>query len=92
MKYFRLEQTLKEGMKYSTLKKMKWVKNKVIPRRMVRPKITMEARYSDIMTKVLRQLENRRFASVGKIVASKLVYILSPLPTNYRVLIESSYI
>ena len=57
----------------------------------------METKYSDRLTKVnVRQLGKPAIIieSLGKIivlkssVASNLVYILSPLPTNYRVLID----
>ena len=59
----------------------------------------MEANYSDRLAKVnqcLGSWEYRRLSVLGKItvlkslIASKLVYILSPLPTNHRVFKELS--
>ena len=83
-------------------KKLKWVKGKVKALGVwfsTDPKVTMEANYSDRLAKVnecLGSWEYRRLSLLGKItvlkslIASKLVYILSPLPTNYRVLKELS--
>jgi len=62
-------------------------------------KITVEANYSDRLAEVnqcLGSWEYRQLNPLGKItvskslIASKLVYILSPLPTNYHVLKELS--
>ena len=102
LKYSGLEQTLEE-MKYSALKKkMKWVKDKVKALGVwftTDPKVTMETNYSDRLAKVnecLGSWEYRRLSLLGKItvlkslIASKLIYILSLLPTNYRVLKELS--
>ena len=102
LKYFGLEQTLGET-KYSVLKKnLKWVTNKVKALGVwfsTDPKVTMETNYSDRLTKVnecLGSWEYRRLSLLGKttvlksLIVSKLVYILSPLPTNYRVLKELS--
>ena len=59
----------------------------------------MQTNYSDRLTKFnecLGSWEYRRLSLLGKItvlkslIVSKLVYILSPLPTNYRVLKELS--
>ena len=83
-------------------KKLKWVKDKVKALGVwfsTDPKVTIEANYSDRLANVnecLGSWEYRRLSLFGKItvlkslIASKLVYILSPLPTNYRVLKELS--
>ena len=83
-------------------KNLKWVKDKVKVLGVwfsTDPKVTMETNYSDRLTKVnecLGSWEYRRLSLLGKItvlkslIVSKLVYILSPLPTNYRVLKELS--
>ena len=63
------------------------------------PKVTMEANYSNRLAKgneCLFSWEYWRLSLLGKItvlkslIASKLVYILSPLPTSYHVLKELS--
>ena len=83
-------------------KNLKWVKDKVKALGVwfsTDPKVTMETNYSDRLTNVnecLGSWEYRRLSLLGKItvlkslIVSKLVYILSPLPTNYRVLKELS--
>ena len=61
------------------------------------PKITVEANYSERLTKVRNSLscwELRRLSLLGKItvlkslIVSQLVYILSPLPTNHNAIGE----
>jgi len=81
---------------------LKWVKDKVKALGVwfsTDPKVTMEISYSYRLTKVnecLGSWKYRRLSLLGKItvlkslIVSKLVYILSPLPTNYRVLKELS--
>ena len=81
---------------------MKWVKDKVKALGVwfsTDPKVTMEANYSDRLAKVnecLCSWEYRHLSLLGNItvlkslIASKLVYILSPLPTNYHVLKDLS--
>ena len=63
------------------------------------PKVTMEANYSNRLAKgneCLFSWEYWRLSLLGKItvlkslIDSKLVYILSPLPTSYHVLKELS--
>ena len=83
-------------------KNLKWVKDKVKALGVwfsTDPKVTMEANYTDRLAKVnecLGSWEYRRLSLLGKItvlkslIVSKLVYILSPLPTNHRVLKELS--
>ena len=79
---------------------LKWVKNKVKALGVwlsTYPEETMELNYREKLTKVnncLTSWEYRRLSFLGKItvlkslIASKLVYILSPLPTNHRALEE----
>lgn len=89
-------------LKYSRTTALTWVKNKVkalgvwFP---TDPKVTMEANYPDKWAKVCHCLgswEYWRLSLLGKITvlkslwASKLVYILSTLQTNCRVLKELS--
>ena len=81
---------------------MKWVKDRVKALGVwfsTDPKVTMEANYSDRLAKVNECLGSwayRRSSLLGEItvlkglIASKLVSILSPLPTNRRVLKELS--
>lgn len=79
-------------------KNLKWVKNKVTALGVwfsTAPKIPMELSYSDRIAKVSHcpcSWEYRRLSLLGKITDSstfsKLVYILSTLPINYRVLKE----
>ena len=76
-------------------KGFKWVKDKVRALGIwlsTNPETTIEANYSEKLTKVRNSLscwELRRITLLGKIVvlksliASQLVYILSPLPTNH---------
>ena len=84
-------------------KNLKWVKDKVKALGgwfSTDPKaVTMEANHTDRLVKVsecLDSWEYRRLSLLGKItvskslIVSKLVYILSPLPTNHRVLKELS--
>ena len=83
-------------------KNLKWVKDKVKALGVwfsTDPKVTMEANYTDRLAKVnecLGSWEYWRLSLLGKItvlkslIVSKLVYILSPLPTNHRVLKELS--
>ena len=61
------------------------------------PETTIEANYNEKLTKVRNSLscwELRRLSLLGKItvlkslIASQLVYILSPLPTNHKVIGE----
>ena len=81
---------------------LKWVKDKVKALGVwfsTDPKVTMESNYTDRLAKVnecLGSWEYRRLSLLGKItvlkslIVSKLVYTLSPLPTNHRVLKELS--
>jgi len=77
-------------------KDFKWVKDKVKALGVwlsTNPETTIEATYSEKLTKVRNSLscwELRRLSLLGKItglkslIASQLVYILSPLLTNHN--------
>ena len=77
-------------------KDLKWVKDKVKALGVwlsTDPIVSMNANYNEKVTKIQNSLncwELRRFSQLGKIVvlksliASQLVYILSPLPTNHQ--------
>lgn len=81
-------------------KDFKWVKDKVKALGVwlsTNPETTIEANYNEKLTKVRNSLscwELRRLSLLGKItvlkslIASQLVYILSPLPTNHKVIGE----
>ena len=81
-------------------KDFKWVKDKVKALGVwlsTNPETTIEANYSEKLTKVRNSLscwELRRLSLLGKItvlkslIASQLVYILSPLPTNHNAIKE----
>ena len=81
-------------------KNFKWVKDKVKALGVwlsTNPETTIEANYNEKLTKVRNSLscwELRRLSLLGKItvlkrlIASQLVYILSPLPTNHKVIGE----
>ena len=81
-------------------KNFKWVKDKVKALGVwlsTNPETTIEANYSEKLTKVRNSLscwELRRLSLLGKItvlkslIASQLVYILSPLPTNHNAIKE----
>ena len=81
-------------------KGFKWVKDKVRALGIwlsTKPETTIEANYSEKLAKVRNSLscwELRRLTLLGKIVvlksliASQLVYILSPLPTNHSAINE----
>ena len=81
-------------------KDFKWVKDKVRALGVwlsTNPETTIEANYNEKLTKVRNSLscwELRRLSLLGKItvlkslIASQLVYILSPLPTNHKVIGE----
>ena len=84
----------------SAEKDFKWVKDKVRALGVwlsTNPETTIEANYSEKLTKVRNSLscwELRRLSLLGKItvlkslIASQLVYILSPLPTNHNAIKE----
>ena len=81
-------------------KGFKWVKDRVQALGVwlsTNPEITVEANYSERLTKVRKSLscwELRRLSLLGKItvlkslIVSQLVYILSPLPTNHNAIGE----
>ena len=81
-------------------KDFKWVKDKVKALGvwlLTNPETTIEANYSEKLTKVRKSLscwELRRLSLLGKItvlkslIASQLVYILSPLSTNHNAIKE----
>ena len=81
-------------------KDFKWVKDKVKALGVwlsTNPETTIEANYNEKLTKVRNSLscwELSRLSLLGKItvlkslIASQLVYILSPLPTNHKVIGE----
>jgi hypothetical protein len=81
-------------------KDLKWVKDKVKALGVwlsTNPETIIEANYSEKLTKVRNSLscwELRRLSLLGKItvlkslIASQLVYILSPLPTNHNAIKE----
>ena len=78
----------------------KWVKDKIKALGVwlsTNPETTIEANYNEKLTKVRNSLscwELRRLPLLGKttvlkcLIASQLVYILSPLPTNHKVIGE----
>ena len=81
-------------------KDFKWVKDKLKALGVwlsTNPETTIEANYNEKLTKVRNSLscwELRRLSLLGKItvlkslIASQLVYILSPLPTKHKVIGE----
>ena len=81
-------------------KNLKWIKHKGKALGVwfcTNPKETLEANFADKLAKISNCLacwELRRLALLGKItvlmslIVSQLVYILSPLPTNQKVLEE----
>ena len=85
---------------YALEKNLKWIKQKGKALGVwfsTNPEEVLEANYADKLAKVFNSLgcwELRRLSLLGKItvlkslIVSELVYILSPLPTNQRVLVE----
>ena len=88
------------GDKLCPGKNLKWIKQKGKALGVwfsTNPEEVLEANYADKLAKVSNSLgcwELRRLSLLGKItvlkslIVSQLVYILSPLPTNQRVLVE----
>ena len=94
----------KEALILNPDKDFKWVKDKVKALGvwlLTNPETTIEATYSEKLIKVRNSLscwELRRLSLLGKItglkslIASQLVYILSPLPTNHNAIREMNNI